>query len=74
MTRARDRANRERADRDGLYGCRKCGTYHRLRKGAVLNCGYCRTALPLVWIDPPAVASTRAAAAPKKVADEHTAQ
>lgn len=56
MVRARDRIDRERASRDGLYGCRNCGTYHRLKKGAPLNCGRCKTAIVLVWIDPPASA------------------
>lgn len=42
--------NFPRADRDGLYGCGKCGTYHRVETGGRLACGHCKTAIPLVRV------------------------
>lgn len=51
--RARDKPSFPVAGADGLYGCGKCGTYHRLREGDRLACGHCRTAAPLIRVDPP---------------------
>lgn len=42
MTRKHERGDRNIAPRDSTYGCRKCGTYARLKKGDALNCRHCR--------------------------------
>ncbi len=52
--RARDRAGCPTAPHDGTYGCRKCGTYARLKQGNKLACSWCRTTLPLIATGAPA--------------------
>lgn len=48
--RARDKPDFPVADVDGTYGCRKCGTYARLKKGARLACSWCKSPLPLILV------------------------
>lgn len=51
--RARDKPSFPVADAAGLYGCGKCGTYHRIREGGKLACSHCRSAVPLIRVDQP---------------------
>lgn len=48
--RARDKDSFPVALHDGLYGCGKCGTYHRLSNGQKLACRHCRAAAPLILV------------------------
>jgi hypothetical protein len=48
--RQRDKPNFPRADRDGLYGCCRCGTYARVSSGALLACGACKSPNPMVRV------------------------
>lgn len=49
--RARDKLSFPVAGADGLYGCCKCGTYHRLREGDRRACCHCRSSVPLILVD-----------------------
>lgn len=40
------------ADRDGVYGCRKCGSYTVLICDDPLGCLNCRTAIPMEFCRP----------------------
>lgn len=61
--RARDKDDFPQAHVDGIFGCAKCGSYHRMKRGQRIACAFCRTARPLVYIDPPAPRSVPAATA-----------
>ena len=49
--RARDKPSFPAAEADGLYGCGRCGAYHRIRAGGKLSCSHCRSAVPLILVD-----------------------
>jgi len=46
----RDNPNFPRADRDGLYGCCRCGGYARVKAGERLTCSCCKSPKPLVRV------------------------
>lgn len=48
--RARDKPSFPVAEADGMYGCGRCGTYHRIRAGGKLSCPHCRSAVPLILV------------------------
>lgn len=48
--RARDRDDFPTACVSGLYGCGKCGTYHRMSVGEKLACHFCRFTRPLILV------------------------